>query len=362
MRLRHALGAVAFGSILGLYRNIVSRAARLAAEPALPTPAPVTTQRIEALLFTMDAMGAYAANAGRGGPSGEIAIRESLVAALADLGADVRVATSDRDFERACRPTRCDYAFLVLDAWTWAAPGWKPKPMLVGREDRVFLLDFFGAAGPRDGGIDVPPERILTAFPTHPGNTFLGYALPDGPAPRPDATPQRKRRQGVIWGKEAKHYRGREAALLAVAEVATLHSTLPRPPSPKLRGADIVWHGHLEKPEWRRLLRESKFLLGLGDPLLGPSAVDAVAAGCAYIDPVYAAAKQGVYWSQHPFLRTAPPPYYCAAALDDPKQFAACARNASDGADLPPFLPPELTRAAHRRRVAAIFAPFLDAH
>ena len=120
---------------------------------------------------------------------------------------------------------------------------------------------------------------------------------------------------------------------------------------------------HLGAPQpWRRLLRESKFLLGLGDPLLGPSAVDAVAAGCAYIDPVYAAAKQGVYWSQHPFLRTAPPPYYCAAALDDPKQFAACARNASDGADLPPFLPPELTRAAHRRRVAAIFAPFLDAH
>jgi hypothetical protein len=49
---------------------------------------------------------------------------------------------------------------------------------LIGHEHQIFLLDFFGAKGPNRNGIKVPPNRILTAFPTYPGNTFLGYAIP----------------------------------------------------------------------------------------------------------------------------------------------------------------------------------------
>ena len=73
-----------------------------------------------------------------------------------------------------------------------------PKPPLRGNEDRIFLLDFFGARGPTRNGIKVPASRILTAFPTSPWNTFLGYAISTTQLP-PKATV--KKRQGVIWGK-----------------------------------------------------------------------------------------------------------------------------------------------------------------
>lgn len=36
-----------------------------------------------------------------------------------------------------------------------AAPGWVPKPFLRGHEDRIFLLDFFGAPTPTKNGIKV---------------------------------------------------------------------------------------------------------------------------------------------------------------------------------------------------------------
>ena len=58
---------------------------------------------------------------------------------------------------------------------------------------------------------------------------------------------------------------------------------------------NIVFHGHLSGDEWRALLLRSKFVLGLGNPLVGPSAVDAIVAGCVYINPAYAAPVKDVY-------------------------------------------------------------------
>lgn len=151
------------------------------------------------------------------------------------------------------------YSFVVLDAWTWAAKGWVPKPPLLGYEHKVFLLDFFGAKAPTRNGIKVPKNRILTAFPTYPGNTFLGYAVPSSQLPSQYDKQSIKKKQGVIWGKDPKHYKGREAMLKAVATVATLHSTLSKKDAPPaLRShPNIVWHGHLTKTEWQQLLAES---------------------------------------------------------------------------------------------------------
>ena len=94
---------------------------------------------------------------------------------------------------------------------------WVPKAPLIGHEHKVFLLDFFGAKGPTRGGIKVPPSRILTAFPTFPGNTFLGFAVPRARLPSSEpggrGAVAAKRAQGVIWGKDPKHYAGRDALL-----------------------------------------------------------------------------------------------------------------------------------------------------
>ena len=304
------------------------------------------------LVFTMDSTSAYEANAKKGGAAGEITIRKSLTRGLRDLGATVDVCSSDADFERRCSVKRCDYEALVLDAWTWAAPGWRPKASLLGREKRVLLLDFFGANGPRENGIDLPPARILTAFPTFPGNTFLGYAYDE------DFSHERrkKKNQVVVWGKDPKHFEGKEAVIRAVADVAEVHLTL-KGPLPQLTH-NIVYRGHLPKADWTALLEESKAVLGLGDPLLGPTALDAIAHGCVYVDPTYPKPLK-TYHSQHPYLRHAiGEPYVCVAAINDPKSYVACVKNALQK-DLPPFLPTAFSTQAYRARLRHIFEPLL---
>jgi hypothetical protein len=52
------------------------------------------------------------------------------------------------------------------------------KPFLRGHEDKIFILDFFGAANVRNRGIrGLPSQHILTAFGSVHDNAFLGYFI-----------------------------------------------------------------------------------------------------------------------------------------------------------------------------------------
>lgn len=125
----------------------------------------------------------------------------------------------------------------------------------------------------------------------------------------------------------------------------------------------FVLHGHLGPEEWQALLGGARFLLGLGDPLAGPSAVDALAAGAAFLCPEYASPKETYFHSQHPFLEAVVgPPYTCSYAWERSESLLACARAALDAPPLPPFIPRALTEAAYAKRVCDIFSPALAAH
>ena len=62
-------------------------------------------------------------------------------------------------------------------------------------------------------------------------------------------------------------------------QLAPLHSTLK---TAAVKHRAITYHGHQTPASWAALLAGSKFMLGLGDPLLGPSAVDAVVGSAGY--------------------------------------------------------------------------------
>lgn len=69
----------------------------------------------------------------------------------------------------------------------------------------------------------------------------------------------------------------------------------------------------------------SVFYRILGDPLSGPSAVDAVVAGCTYINPVFATPVKTIYHSQHPFLaQRVGEPYVCSFEQKVSRFLAAC--------------------------------------
>jgi hypothetical protein len=268
-----------------------------------PTPSPTPSPPPRVFLFTMDSITSYVANAASGGPAGEILVRESLEWGLRALGAVVEVAHSDDQFADMTRDEEAvgRYSAFVFDPWTFVAPGWKPRHFLPGREDRTFLLSFFGLreAG---HGLRLPLAHILTPYPLNNGNAFLGFAMQPrwraraeahfdgkhlrthtvdpgahqgeavgeyarhgerrrGAAVTPPPLQPPKRRQGVVWGKKAEYFDDQLHVVKAVAAVAELHTTANL--GVTIEG--LVTHGHLTRQEWAALLAESAFMIGLGE-------------------------------------------------------------------------------------------------
>ena len=79
--------------------------------------------------------------------------------------------------------------------------------------------------------VQVPTERILTAFGS-PWNPMLGYdikappgaagGLAGGPGVEPEGVPLVKVRQGVIWGKDIKHFDSKYDALILPSPLSYL--------------------------------------------------------------------------------------------------------------------------------------------
>jgi hypothetical protein len=217
----------------------------------------------------------------------------------------------------------------------------------------VYVLDFFGSARlPKEKpSFKIPASRFLTAF-GYPGNQFLGYYIDNNVFNAHKSTS--KKQQGVIWGKDPNHFtRGRDKMLSQVADLVELHSTASRA---VFRHNNVIWHGHQNKDGWMHLLAESKFLLGLGDPLLGPSAIDAISMGCVYINPVHDKPVRDHFKTQHDYaIAKIGAPYVCNANLNDIKSVKRCVEFALKS-DLPPFIPPDFEHDTYVARVQNIFS------
>jgi hypothetical protein len=190
-----------------------------------------------------------------------------------------------------------------MDPWTWAGKGWLPKANVALVDPaKIYILDFFGYRDRREmeGKMNVPYSNFLTAYGSPWGNTFLGYFIDTNQWPISSSpTSVTKKHQGVIWGKNHKYLSDRSTLLKQMADKVPLVSTTTQ----LFHHPNIVWMGHASAERWRELLQESKFLIGLGDPLLGPSALEGIAGGCMYINPTYSKPVLGGYLSQHPFAQ-----------------------------------------------------------
>lgn len=281
--------------------------------------------------------------------TGELIIRHALADVFSDLGVSLRILRSDAEFD-ACKMS--DYDIILLDSWTWAMRGWVPKRNLRGHEARIYILDFFGASSlHKNAWKEVTPQHILTAFKS-PWNTFLGYYVSSDRLNHYAPQTQHKAPQGVIWGKDPKHYHDKENMLRQIADKVTLVSTST---ANMVQHENIRWVGHQTADQWLTHLAQSKFLIGLGNPLLGPSAVDAVSLGCMFLDPVYKEpALEAKYRSQHPYLSEALSDYVCRYKEGDADDLQRCVDQAL-AANLTPQIPPELTREAYTARVKSIF-------
>lgn len=231
-------------------------------------------------------------------------------------------------------------------------------------DNRVFVLDFFGSKGGLRGPtvpsnsprshLSIPPKRFLTAFGS-PDNTFLGYFIPSSNVSAPLVTKRfAKNPQGVIWGKDSKHFSGMERALQEVAKRVTLISTSSKK---VFANGNIVWAGHQSAEQWTQLLQQSRFLVGLGNPMLGPSAIDAISSGCMFLNPIFRkpVVHNGYsYNSQHPYVESLGSPYVCNYQQHSVQQLQNCIDFALN-TTLQPFIPPAFTQQEHLARVRQIF-------
>jgi CheY-like chemotaxis protein len=296
----------------------------------------------------MDTIPSYEENSRSGGASGELVIRYALEEVLKENGVSVHVVRSDPEFDQCQMNT---YDIILLDSWTWAMKGWVPKRNIRGHEKKIYILDFFGAQSMRGNSLNISPKQILTAFKS-PWNSFLGYYIHPDRIEKLRPLWEKKLKQGVIWGKDPKHYDNKHDLIQKAADISSLISTSTVQVE---HHANIKWVGHLTSEQWFEHLARSKFLLGLGNPLLGPSAIDAVSLGCMFIDPIYKTqAHIAKYISQHPYLHTALPEYVCTYPEGNAEELAKCVKKAL-ATNLPPKIPDELTREAYVNRVKEIF-------
>lgn len=119
----------------------------------------------------------------------------------------------------------------------------------------MYILDFFGSKGLRKTvsgkeSLHVPPHRFLTAFGSAE-NTFLGYFMDNSSISAVAA----KRKQGVVWGKDFKHYAGKEELIKAVADDVSLVSTAT---VRVFAHKNIDWKGHQTAEGWLAILQQSR--------------------------------------------------------------------------------------------------------
>jgi hypothetical protein len=90
------------------------------------------------------------------------------------------------------------YAYMFFSTFVYLYIGWVPKHHLVGLDNKIFILDFFGSKKLRGSGLTVPPSRFLTAYDTNKYNTFLGYYMENSSIFDKNLV-QEKADQGMIW-------------------------------------------------------------------------------------------------------------------------------------------------------------------
>ncbi|KAL0481734.1 hypothetical protein AKO1_010409 [Acrasis kona] len=152
-------------------------------------------------------------------------------------------------------------------------------------------------------------EQFLTPY-KNSFNSFLGIAI--NPLPQEYMIHVKNKQQDqlqiLLWGKD-NHYFAQEHwdLIHKIREQfpnIAIHSTIQRlwPGQPNITNHKVLKHN-----EWTRLLAQSNIIMGVGWPVIGPTVLEAIAAGCVYMNKkdFYAPQHHETlhFDSQHPYAR-----------------------------------------------------------
>ncbi|XP_027878942.1 alpha-1,6-mannosylglycoprotein 6-beta-N-acetylglucosaminyltransferase A-like isoform X1 [Xiphophorus couchianus] len=134
------------------------------------------------------------------------------------------------------------------------------------------------------GGLSLAPMQFYTMFPHTPDNTFLGFVVQHQLSLEENEklkSTQRKN-QALIYGKSATFWKGKKSYLDVIHKYLDIHGTVD---NNTLIPNYVINHGIIKGTDVQTLLRQSKVFVGLSFPYEGPAPLEALANGCAFLNP-----------------------------------------------------------------------------
>lgn len=167
-----------------------------------------------------------------------------------------------------------------------------PQDVLVNYKEKFRVLDAYGTQAMYNdpffaakynysspyGGLSLNLKQFYTFYPHTVDNTFLGFAVS---IPKCSS---KKGTRGILYGKSASYFHGYRSLIKVLANLMELHATVANYSSFPV---GVINHGVISFSQYEQLLCESKILVGVGEPLESSGVIEALAAGCVFINPKF---------------------------------------------------------------------------
>ncbi|KAG8432244.1 hypothetical protein GDO86_016763 [Hymenochirus boettgeri] len=264
-------------------------------------------------LLTKESGFKIAENAFSGGPLGELVQWSDLITSLYLLGHDVRISASIAELKEIMKkvvgnrsgcPTQGDKVVELIYIDIVGLSQFKKTlgPSWVHYQCMLRVLDSFGtepefnhAHYAQSKGHKTPwgkwnlnPQQFYTMFPHTPDNSFLGFVVEQ----RLNASDVRhmsdikRQNQSLVYGKVDNFWKDKNKYLDIIHTYMDIHGTVHEKGTVYMPNY-VKNHGILSGRDLQFLLRETKLFVGLGFPYEGPAPLEAIANGCAFLNPKF---------------------------------------------------------------------------
>lgn len=264
-------------------------------------------------LLTKESGFKIAENAFSGGPLGELVQWSDLITSLYLLGHDIRISASLAELKEIMKkvvgnrsgcPTQGDKVVELIYIDIVGLTQFKKTlgPSWVHYQCMLRVLDSFGtepefnhAHYAQSKGHKTPwgkwnlnPQQFYTMFPHTPDNSFLGFVVEQylNSSDIKHFNVIKRQNQSLVYGKVDNFWKNKKTYLDIIHAFTEVHGTV--------HGTSTVYmpsyvknHGILSGRDLQFLLRETKLFVGLGFPYEGPAPLEAIANGCAFLNPKF---------------------------------------------------------------------------
>ncbi|XP_054603030.1 alpha-1,6-mannosylglycoprotein 6-beta-N-acetylglucosaminyltransferase A isoform X2 [Nothobranchius furzeri] len=324
-----------------------------------------------------------AENAFSGGPLGELVQWSDLISTLHILGHNLHLSASEGSLKEFFGISNCPLQYSKVEPnliytdiiglrqiQTVLKTSWTDYRCIIR------VLDSFGTepdfnhavwASNHDlkcpfGGLSLIPMQFYTMFPHTPDNTFLGFVVQHqlSSEEHEQLESTKRQNQALVYGKRATFWQGKEAYLDIIHKYLDIHGTVD---DSALIPDYVKNHGIVKGTEVQRLLRQSKLFVGLSFPYEGPAPLEALANGCAFLNPRLEPPQSSLnskFFKGKPNTREVTSQHPYAEAIGEPYVWMVDMNNQTDveraitsilNHNIEPYLPYEFTCEGMLQRV-----------